>query len=177
MMVDVRETIDSVPMSMLVHDSYRSRKVNFAFYLSLNWDKECYLYDALTDMSYRIYDGTRLELEMPVNHEVRYYIVGPDKSTDNNDDPNDDDITTSIDQVRPTQVQVWAYGRGHGELVVATNDIIKEVTVYDITGRIIARQALDLYYNTTSLTVPAGVCVVEATMRDNTKQYTQAIVK
>jgi mannosyltransferase OCH1-like enzyme len=128
-------------------------------------------------MSYRIYDGTRLELEMPVNHEVRYYIVGPDKSTDNNDDPNDDDITTSVDQVRPTQVQVWAYGRGHGELVVATNDIIKEVTVYDITGRIIARQALDLYYNTTSLTVPAGVCVVEATMRDNTKQYTQAIVK
>ncbi len=172
MMVDVRVNIDTVPVSMLVHDSYRTEKVKFAFYLSLNWNKECYFWDSKTDEKFRILDGLWLEMDMPENHEPRYFIIGPDMRSD-----NDDNVTTSIDQVRPTQVQVWAYGRGHGELVVATNDIIKEVTVYDITGRIIARQALDLYYNTTSLTVPAGVCVVEATMRDNTKQYTQAIVK
>lgn len=172
MMVDVRETIDTVPLSMLLQEKYLKEKITISFNLSDDWEVECYFCDAQTGTRTLIENGLALEIEMPANHEVRYYIEGVHEAPG-----NDGGLTTSVDQVRPTQVQVWAYGRGHGELVVATNDIIKEVTVYDITGRIIARQALDLYYNTTSLTVPAGVCVVEATMRDNTKQYTQAIVK
>ena len=173
MMVDVRENIDTVPLSMLVHDSYRTEKVQFAFYLSLNWDKECYFCDAVTGARYRILDGLWLEMDMPTNHEVRYYIEGPDRTTNDN-------VATST--THPTVPQVdnnalWAHSSAKGELVVSSTDIIKEVRVYDLAGHLIAQEALSLWNSSVVLSVPSGMCIVEATMRDNSKHYTQTLVK
>lgn len=173
MMVDVRENIDTVPLSMLVHDSYRTEKVQFAFYLSLNWDKECYFCDAVTGARYRIMDGLVLEMDMPQNHEVRYFIDGPDVI----DPDNGGDIWSSTEDVKTSDMQVWAYSPSQGELVVASNDIIKEVTVYDIAGRVIAHQTLDLQYSSMTIATIPGVCIVETTLRDNTKHYTQTVVR
>lgn len=173
MMVDVRENIDTVPLSMLVHDSYRTEKVQFAFYLSLNWDKECYFCDAVTGKRYRIMDGLWLEMDMPQNHEVRYFIDGPDVI----DPDNGGDIWSSTEDVKTSDMQVWAYSPSQGELVVASNDIIKEVTVYDIAGRVIAHQTLDMQYSSMTITTIPGVCIVETTLRDNTKHYTQTVVR
>ena len=173
MMVDVRENIDTVPLSMLVHDSYRTEKVQFAFYLSLNWDKECYFCDAVTGKRYRIMDGLWLEMDMPQNHEVRYFIDGPDVI----DPDNGGDIWSSTEDVKTSDMQVWAYSPSQGELVVASNDIIKEVTVYDIAGRVIAHQTLNLQYSSMTIATIPGVCIVETTMRDNTKHYTQTVVR
>ena len=173
MMVDVRENIDTVPVSMLVHDSYRTEKVTFAFYLSLNWNKECYFCDAVTGERYRIMDGLWLELDMPDNHETRYYITGPDRATN-------DDVTTSTTQPTVPQVDnnaLWAYSSAKGELVVSSTDIIKEVRVYDLAGHLIAQEALSLWNSTVALSVPSGICIVEATMRDNSKHYTQTLVR
>ena len=173
MMVDVRENIDTVPVSMLVHDSYRTEKVTFAFYLSLNWNKECYFCDAVTGERYRIMDGLWLELDMPDNHETRYYITGPDRTTN-------DDVTTSTTQPTVPQVDnnaLWAYSSAKGELVVSSTDIIKEVRVYDLAGHLIAQEALSLWNSTVALSVPSGICIVEATMRDNSKHYTQTLVR
>lgn len=173
MMVDVREKIDTVPLSMLVHDGYRTEKVKFSFYLSLNWDKECYFCDAVTGERYRILDGLVLEMDMPQNHEVRYFIDGPDVI----DPDNGGDIWSSTEDVKTSDMQVWAYSPSQGELVVASNDIIKEVTVYDVAGRVIAHQTLDLQYSSTTIATSTGVCIVETTMRDNTKHYTQTVVR
>ena len=173
MMVDVREHIDTVPLSMLVHDGYRTEKVKFSFYLSLNWDKECYFCDAVTGARYRIMDGLVLEMPMPTNHEVRYFIEGPDEINPD----NGGDIWSSTEDVKTSDMQVWAYSPSQGELVVASNDIIKEVTVYDIAGRVIAHQTLDLQYSSTTIATSTGVCIVETTMRDNTKHYTQTVVR
>ena len=173
MMVDVRENIDTVPLSMLVHDSYRTEKVQFAFYLSLNWDKECYFCDAVTGKRYRIMDGLWLEMDMPTNHEVRYYIEGPDRTTNDN-------VATSTTQPTVPQVDnnaLWAHSSAKGELVVSSTDIIKEVRVYDLAGHLIAQEALSLWNSTVVLSVPSGMCIVEATMRDNSKHYTQTLVK
>lgn len=173
MMVDVRENIDTVPVSMLVHDSYRTEKVTFAFYLSLNWNKECYFCDAVTGERYRIMDGLWLELDMPDNHETRYYITGPDRTTN-------DDVTTSTTQPAVPQVDnnaLWAYSSTKGELVVSSTDIIKEIRVYDLAGHLIAHEALSLWNSTVALSVPTGMCIVEATMRDNSKHYTQTLVR
>lgn len=173
MMVDVRENIDTVPVSMLVHDSYRTEKVTFAFYLSLNWNKECYFCDAVTGERYRIMDGLWLELDMPDNHETRYYITGPDRTTN-------DDVTTSTTQPAVPQVDnnaLWAYSSTKGELVVSSTDIIKEIRVYDLAGHLIAHEALSLWNSTVALSVPSGICIVEATMRDNSKHYTQTLVR
>lgn len=173
MMVDVREKIDTVPLSMLVHKSYRTEKVKFSFYLSLNWDKECYFCDAVTGARYRIMDGLVLEMDMPQNHEVRYFIDGPDVI----DPDNGGDIWSSTEDVKTSDMQVWAYSPNQGELVVASNDIIKEVTVYDIAGRVIAHQTLNLQYSSMTIATIPGVCIVETTMRDNTKHYTQTVVR
>ena len=173
MMVDVRENIDTVPLSMLVLNGYRTEKVKFAFYLSLNWDKECYFCDAVTGERYRIMDGLWLELDMPENHETRYYITGPDRATN-------DDVTTSTTQPTVPQVDnnaLWAYSSAKGELVVSSTDIIKEVRVYDLAGHLIAQEALSLWNSTVALSVPSGICIVEATMRDNSKHYTQTLVR
>ena len=175
MMVDVRANIDTVPVSMLVHNSYRTDKVKFAFYLSLNWDKECYFWDSKTDEKFRILDGLWLEMDMPQNHEPRYFIIGPDMRSD-----NDDNVTTSTtNPSKPemgAEINIWAYSPEQGKMVVASDDIMKAVNVYDLSGRVIAQKSLDLQYNSTAVSVPAGVYVVEAIMRDNSKKFTQAIV-
>ena len=175
MMVDVRANIDTVPVSMLVHDSYRTDKVKFAFYLSLNWDKECYFWDSETDKKFRILDGLWLEMDMPDNHEPRYFIIGPDMRSD-----NDDNVTTSTtNPSKPemgAEINIWAYSPEQGKMVVTSNDIIKAVNIYDPSGQLIAQKTLDLQYNSTAVNIPAGVYIVEATMRDNSKQYTQTVV-
>ena len=173
MMVDVRENIDTVPLSMLVHKSYRTEKVKFSFYLSLNWDKECYFCDAVTGERYRILDGLVLEMDMPQNHEVRYFIDGPDVI----DPDNGGDIWSSTEDVKTSANQVWAYSPSQGQLVVASNDIIKAVTVYDIAGRLIGYRELEMQYNSTTFDTPTGACIVKAVLRDNTEHYISALVK
>lgn len=174
MMLDVRENISEVPLAMLVHDDYVTETVRFVFYLSLNWTKECYLYDAVAKVRYPIVDGLVLELPAPANHEARYYIEGPDKSADG-------DVTTST--THPTgssatqDFDIWAYSPSQGEMVVSSNDILREVKVYDLSGRLIACQQLDLQYNKVTMTVPTGLCIVKATNRDNTHCYIQTLVK
>lgn len=170
MMIDVRQNIDTVPVSMLVHPDYRTEKVEFAFYLTMNWDKECYFYDAVTGERVRIIDGTIIERPLPQNHENRYYIVGPDRTS------NGENTETAIPSVQDQENMVWAYSEQAGEITVRSNDIIQSVTVYDIAGHIIARQTLDLLYNQVSLPVGQGIHIAEVTLRDNSKHYTRAIV-
>lgn len=175
MMVDVRANIDTVPVSMLVHDSYRTDKVKFAFYLSLNWDKECYFWDSKTDEKFRILDGLWLEMDMPENHEPRYFIIGPDMRSD-----NDDVITSTTNPSMPetgSEISVWAYSQNSGELIVNSSDIIKEVKVYNLAGALIAQKSLKLWNSTVAMSVQSGICIVEATMRDNSKHYTQTLVR
>ena len=170
MMVDVRENIDTVPVSMLVHDSYRTEKVKFSFYLSINWNKECYFYDAVTGERHRIMDGLWLEKDMPLNHATRYFITGPDHTTNSG-------VVTNTTNPNVAPLQVWAYSEQAGEMTVCSNDIIQSVTIYDIAGHIIARQTLDLLYNQVSLPVGQGIHIAEVTLRDNSKHYTRTIVK
>lgn len=172
MMVDVRENIDTVPVSMLVHNSYRTEEVVFSFYLSQNWNKKCYFCDALTGARYRILDGLLLKMEMPINHENRYYIEGPDRVSNS-------DITTST--THPTlqegECQIWAYSPEQGQMVVWSSDIFKAINVYDLSGRLIHHKELDLQYNSATISVPSGVYIIEAIMRDNSKEFTRTIVR
>ena len=174
LMVDVRENIDTVPLALLIQDIYRTPTIIFSFNLTDNWDKECYLWDSKTDERFLIVDSLVLELEMSLDHETRYFILGPDDTTN-------DDISSSTDRpILPevdSPIQLWAYSVQSGQLQVNSNEIIKLVKVYDLTGRLVAQQALDLYGHSMTLSVPTGMCIVEATMRDNSKHYTQTLVR
>jgi hypothetical protein len=172
MMVDVRENIDTVPMALLIHDYYRTDKVTFTFYLTDNWNKESYFCDAVTGTRTLITDSLVLEVAMPQNHEVRYFIDGPDVMNPD----GGGDIWSSTEDVK-TAVDVWAYSPSQGQLVVASNDIIKAVTVYDIAGRLIGYRELEMQYNSTTFDTPTGACIVKAVLRDNTEHYISALVK
>ncbi|MBR5854537.1 MAG: T9SS type A sorting domain-containing protein [Paludibacteraceae bacterium] len=155
-----------------MHNSYRTEEVVFSFYLSQNWNKKCYFCDALTGARYRILDGLLLKMEMPINHENRYYIEGPDRVSNS-------DITTSITHpnIQEEDSHIWAYSPEQGKMVVGSNDIFKTITIYDLSGRVIVHKTLDLQFNSTSISVPAGIYIVEAIMRDNSKKFTKTIVR
>jgi hypothetical protein len=172
MMVDVRKGIDTIPMAMLVMDSYQTAKMTMTFTLSVDWDKDVYFCDSKTGSKILIEDGMELEVELPANHETRYFLEGPDTF-----DPNGGgDIWSSTDDVQGA-INVWAYSQGNGQLTVATNDILKSVEVYDLTGRLIANRALDVQYNSTTIDTPTGACIVKAVLRDNSVHYLSALVK
>ena len=170
LMVDIRENIDTIPMALLIQDYYRTDKLTFTFHLTENWEKECYFCDALTGTKTLITDSLTLEVDMPLNHATRYFITGPDQTTNSG-------VVTNTTNPNVAPLQVWAYSEQAGEITVRSNDIIQSVTVYDITGHIIARQTLDLLYNQVSLPVGQGVHIAEVTLRDNSKHYTRTIVK
>ena len=177
MMIDVRQNIDTVPLSMLVHPDYRTEKVEFAFYLTMNWDKECYFYDAVTGERVRIMDGTIIERPLPQNHEQRYYIEGPDTYQGSNG------VVTSTTQptLSNTGNKVWAYAPDRGNVVVSSTDLIKSATLYDITGRLITSSPLNSHLMTNTLTLHtagvAGVYIVDVTLRDGSTERAQVIVQ
>ena len=170
LMVDIRENIDTIPMALLIQDYYRTDKFTLTFHLTENWEKECYFCDALTGTKTLITDSLTLEVDMPLNHATRYFITGPDHTTNSG-------VVTNTTNPNVAPLQVWAYSEQAGEMTVCSNDIIQSVTIYDITGHIIARQTLDLLYNQVSLHVGQGVHIAEVTLRDNSKHYTRTIVK
>lgn len=170
LMVDIRENIDTIPMALLIQDYYRTDKFTLTFHLTENWEKDCYFCDALTGTKTLITDSLTLEVDMPLNHATRYFITGPDQTTNSG-------VVTNTTNPNVAPLQVWAYSEQAGEITICSNDIIQSVTIYDIAGHIIARQTLDLLYNQVSLPVGQGIHIAEVTLRDNSKHFTRTIVQ
>ena len=177
LMVDVRRNIDSIPVALLVKDNARTEEIQFAFYLSSNWTRECYFCDRVTGQRYRIMDGLILTLPMSDNHETRYYIDGPDESdfSGNNGGTATD---TPEAQLQESDIShLWTSSMEAGSLTVTSNNSLKAVSVYDITGRLITEQYLPVRYNQVQFDLPSGIYVVEATFHNNTKQHVKALVR
>ena len=134
MMADVRQGISEIPLSVLVDDDYRTDYMQLAFYYTPNWSRTCYLVDSYTEERTRIMNGLIISVEMPLNHEQRYYIEGPDEYTSS----SNGGVTTSTSGVtQPESVhRVWAYAQD-GTVIINASDLIKSAMLYDITGRLI----------------------------------------
>jgi len=172
MMIDVRQDIDTVPLSMLIKKSHRTDTITMAFYLSIDWYKECYFWDSYTDKKVRIFDGTIVDIEMPADHEVRYYIIGPDMA------PSTPTSTTSPISSNEAEQQLWATSPDAGTILVKANDVIEQVVVYDMIGRVVATAQPALLSNTITLNVPtAGVYVVEVLFRNHISKRIQTLSK
>lgn len=177
MMADVRQGISQIPLAILAADNARAEHMQLAFYLSSNWSRECYFCDSITGQKIRIMDGLVITVEMPQNHEQRYYIEGPDEYIGSNDNQGGG-VTTSTSILTPMdKLSLNAFSVNSGELVVTASTLMREVKIYDMTGRLIADKVLDLFHNTTSLAAPSGICIVEAILRDCTALHTQTIVR
>ena len=181
MMADVRQGISEIPLGILAADKARSEYMQVAFYLSSNWSRTCYFCDTKTGQKIRIMDGLVISVEMPENHEQRYYIEGPDTYQGSNG------VVTSTTQptLSTTGNKVWAYAPDRGNVVVSSSDLIKSATLYDITGRLITQSPIANSQSpnnlmTNSLTLHtmgvAGVYIVDVTLRDGSTERAQVIV-
>ncbi len=178
MMADVRQGISQVPLAILSADKARADYMQIAFYLSSNWSRECYFCDSITGARYRIMDGLVIIVEMPQNHEQRYYIEGPDAYVGSNNDDNNGGVTSSTTQPSiMDECQLSAYSPEVGVLVVNCNEIIRELKVYDMAGQLIAYKPLDLFHSSVNMSTPSGMCVVAATLRDGTTRYVPTLVR
>lgn len=174
MMADVRQGISEIPLAILAADKARAEHMQIAFYLSSNWSRECYFYDSQTGQRIRIMDGLVITVEMPQNHEQRYYIEGPDVYQGS----SQGGVTTSTPANNTTtNPNLRAYSLHQGEVTVIASELMTGVKLYDIAGRLLAHETFDLLQNTATLSAPAGVCVVEAVLRDGTTLHTQTIVR
>ena len=177
MMADVRQGISNIPVAILAADNARSEYMQVAFYYTSNWSRECYFVDHKTGQKIRIMDGLVISVEMPENHEQRYYIEGPDTYQ------GSDGVTTSTTQptLSTTGNKVWAYAPDRGNVVVSSTDLIKSATLYDITGRLITLSPLNSHLMTNTLTLHtagvAGVYIVDVTLRDGSTERAQVIVQ
>ena len=177
MMADVRQGISNIPLAILAAEGYHTQYMQVAFYLTSNWSRECYFVDHKTGQKIRIMDGLVISVEMPENHEQRYYIEGPDTYQ------GSDGVTTSTTQptLSTTGNKVWAYAPDRGNVVVSSTDLIKSATLYDITGRLITSSPLNSHLMTNSLTLHttgvAGVYIVDVTLRDGITERAQVIVQ
>ena len=175
MMADVRQGISEIPLGILAAEGYHTQYMQVAFYLSSNWTRECYFCDSKTGQKIRIMDGLVISVEMPQNHEQRYYIEGPDTYQGSNG------VVTSTTQptLSTTGNKVWAYAPDRGNVVVSSTDLIKSATLYDITGRLITSLPNTLITNSITLhtTGTAGVYIVDVTLRDGSTEQAQVIIQ
>ena len=177
MMADVRQGISQIPLAILADTKARADYMQLAFYSTPNWTRECYLLDSHTGQKIRIMNGLVISVEMPDNHEQRYFIEGPDEyiGSDNGDGGG---VNTSTTQPSVSDNhQLWAFSPEAGTLLVNSSDIIQEVKVYDMAGQLIVHKQLDLFHSSVNMPAPSGICVVAATLRDGTTLHTQALVK
>ena len=180
MMADVRQGISRIPLSFLVDAKSRTETMQLAFYISENWTRECYLVDSITGQRIRIMDGLCITVPMPLNHEQRYFIEGPDDYNAGTDPGTGDDTGTAVEQVLTPNAahKMWAYAPDRNNIIISASDVMKSVTLYDITGRALATLQPDLLSTqlTMQATVQSGVYIVAVTFRDNTTAQTQIIV-
>ena len=176
MMADVRQGISDIPLAILAADKARAEHMQLAFYLSANWSRECYFCDSKTGQKIRIMDGLVITVEMPQNHEQRYFIEGPDEYLGSSEDPQGP--TTAVDNTSSSALAtLQAFSLAQGELTIGSNQLIQEIRLYDLAGRLILDNSLTLLHTTTTVTAPSGICLVEAVLRDGTTLHTQALVK
>jgi hypothetical protein len=175
MMADVRQGISEIPLGILAASNARSQYMQVAFYLTSNWSRECYFCDSKTGQKIRIMDGLVITIEMPQNHEQRYYIEGPDTYR------GSDGVTTSTTQpsVSTTGNKVWAYSPDRSTVIASSSDIIESARLYDLTGRLITTTQAELLSNSITLqnNGTAGVYIVDVTLRNGTTARTQVIVQ
>lgn len=182
MMADVRQGVSQIPLSILADTKVRTDYMQLAFYYTSNWSRTCYLVDSYTGQKTRIMNGLIISVEMPLNHEQRYYIEGPDEYTSS----SNGGVTTSTSGVtQPESVhRVWAYAQD-GTVIINASDLIKSAMLYDITGRLITSSpnspiASSPHLMTNSLTLhtagTAGVYVVDVTFRDNTTAQCKVVI-
>lgn len=170
--VDMRNRLDIVPLGFVIDSDYRTDSIILSFGFNIAWGEECYLCDTLTGTRTRIHNDLRLKVATPQNHEIRYYIVGANRSADNPDYPTGDQPAV-ID--KGTHVTICSPQTGKVEVVA--DGFISDVHLYDVTGRLVAHTATETNTPTMSLRCPSGVMLADIRLRSGVIYRTKVFVR
>jgi len=171
--VDIRDQIGVVPIGFVIADDYRTDSLTLYFGLNSTWQSECYLCDNQTHQRYPICNDTRIRIATPRNHEIRYYIQGPDKEPDNPNPPTGTDQEPMSD---PGRQQVIAVSNAPQTVVVIASDAIAELRAYDIAGQqlthIIPTTTTPVY----TLNLPSGVVLIKVQLTNGHTTQCKTII-
>ena len=107
---------------------------------------------------------------------VGFFESAPYEYLGSSEDPQGP--TTAVDNTSSSALAtLQAFSLAQGELTIGSNQLIQEIRLYDLAGRLILDNPLTLLHTTTTVTAPSGICLVEAVLRDGTTLHTQALVK
>ena len=150
--------VDSVPVSVLVADS---ALISDVFTLTFdgvdNFDYDLYLYDALYDTKLPLIDGLTVELELPVDGEVRYYVKAKEAQGG---------VTTDNVDVLQSKISVVS---SKGRAIVYSTANINSISVYDVAGRLMS-VVESLNKKEYDIELPMGVYMLQITTEDNVYQ-------
>lgn len=172
--IDIREEIGVVPLGFVIADNYRSDSITLYFGLNNTWESECYLCDNLTGTRRRIYNDSRIRIATPANHQLRYYIQGPQRKPTNPDTPTDINDTPVFDT---HGTHVSAFSNAPLSAVVVATDNIVMVDAYDMAGRQLLHLLPDAAAPICNLSLPSGVALLRVTLSTGLTAQTKVIVR
>lgn len=183
LLADIREGIGVVPVGFLIADGYRTDSMTLAFALSPNWDTECYLCDTETGNRIRIANDAHIRIATPANHELRYYIQGPD---------NKPDTPTDIQRPSLSGESVYTFSPAAQQVTVVAGGDIARITAYDIAGHVL-RQIVFSDFPTRStetcseqtavstpvctITLPSGIVLLDVRLHGGEMSRSKVVVK
>ena len=151
--------IEEIPISILLLDSIiNAETFTLTFDGVDNFDKELYLYDIVYNTKLPLIEGLALELELPMDGEVRYYITNQ---------RTQGGVTTDEVDVSQSQISVIST---HGKAIIySPSEIIKSVEVYDLAGRLVSI-AESLNIKEYNINLPIGAYILQVTTGNNIYQ-------
>lgn len=151
--------IEEIPISILLLDSIiNAETFTLTFDGVDNFDKELYLSDIVYNTKLPLIEGLALELELPMDGEVRYYITSQ---------RTQGGVTTDEVDVSQSQISVIST---HGKAIIySPSEIIKSVEVYDLAGRLVSI-AESLNIKEYNINLPVGAYILQVTTGNNIYQ-------
>ncbi len=183
LMADVRQDLGIIPIGVLAGDKVRHKTVNgqqvarydsicFSFELSDSWSESCYLYDATTGRHQRIMNGSQIQVALPANHELRYYIRKDTTSTDDTPTANPDSEIAD-----PTGHAVRIFSSAPQTVSVVASQAIRTIRLYDTVGHLLSSNALSVASPVCTISAPSGLVIAEVELRSGTKHRAVLLVR
>ncbi len=168
LMVDMRQTIQMVPICFVLDEYYWSDRMSMVVNFPNHMSEVIYFCDSQTGDSVRLYDGMCIEFDTPEPYQLRYYLQGQAATGD---------ITTDAENVIPTtkpdnsdeskfEFEALAYNHQAGHVNVFANALIERITIIDPAGHVCATVAPRSQM--CSIAAPQGVVLVKIESRHGT---------
>ncbi len=152
----------------------RYDSICLAFELSEGWNEECYLYDAANGGRQRIMNGTCVQVALPANHELRYYIQKD--TTGNEDTPTDNGAV----QDRTTTGQdcgIKVFCSAPQRVSVVATSAIRRVRLYDAVGQLLLTYTPNSAAPVCTIEANSGIAIAEVELTNGSKRQAVVLVQ